>query len=464
MKKAVSLRIPLGYKVVDKTESVKVWQAKERLLTKRARRHTKAVRNGDDVYLHARYLVCPYCGKRYGINMLGNEKNPRREWRSGVPKATVEGWEAMQMSFFEDAQGKVLCRRDVTAKPEQLCGGAVYKVLQSNHVVIRNVTRLFQDVWQTPLPYSSKQIDLMAFFKMTLFVGYPASFYDCIPFAQGAYAIERSFRSQSKKLHFAKNINRLYTQSLLPQTKSVRRILFENPGLFFYANEINEIWKVLQDPNFLCFFLSGIRVFEVLSTLHMRPGVLTYISDYCCVKGAKSVVTGLQKHWDYMREHAIDYSCMSDYMRAQTRASWRDKSIKVNVASHTPEYSLPMRCPGERIKDCNINGYHFFWLRSSNDYRRAAEQLQNCLSQWRTGYPPVVCVRKGDEIVAAIEIRNHCVAQARGFDNASIQDNPYLYEAVKKWMKKYRLEWLGDEDDDVDYDLAPYLEHAEMPF
>ena len=63
---------------------------------------------------------------------------------------------------------------------------------------------------------------------MTMFVGYPASFYVCIPFAQGSYAVEKSFHSQARKLHLAKNIDNVYLQSLLPQTKSVRRVMFEN--------------------------------------------------------------------------------------------------------------------------------------------------------------------------------------------------------------------------------------------
>ena len=50
MNKTINLSIPLGFKVIEKIENMKVWQAEAHLLTKRYRRHTKAVRKDDEAY------------------------------------------------------------------------------------------------------------------------------------------------------------------------------------------------------------------------------------------------------------------------------------------------------------------------------------------------------------------------------------------------------------------------------
>lgn len=325
MNKTINLSIPLGFKVIEKIENMKVWQAEEHLLTKRYRRYTKAVRKDDEAYLHSKYLVCPHCGKGFVLNSNSDVliETSEKYWnlRYRVPKAIIREWATMQLSLFEDElnkellvsscidpptkfscpncertshasslerqvelklkhkkvivkceiaeidellslewikakelrisfpifevvtfdflrgrvyvkvediHGTVLCRRDITSTPELLRGGAVYKVLNSNKIVMRNVKRLFIEAWGEDLPYTDRQIDLSELYKMTMFVGYPASFYVCIPFAQGSYAVEKSFRSQARKLHLAKNIDNVYLQSLLPQTKSVRRVMFEN--------------------------------------------------------------------------------------------------------------------------------------------------------------------------------------------------------------------------------------------
>ena len=269
MKKTISLQIPMGYKLEDKIEYVKIWQAESYLLSKRVRRYTKAVRHDTDAELHSRWLICPYCGKEYVANVTSPAfaKSDNRQYLhfSKPTKEQIKNWGSLQLTLFdehdnselfiasaidvsgkftclncenesyessskrqvmvtlnrkkisvkcevvqideilslgwikekevrisfpiyeiltfdchkgkvhvriENSQGNVLCQRDVSAYPEQLKGGAVHKVLTQNKVVLRNVKRLFQEVWGVNLPYCWKQLDIPALFKMTMFVGY----------------------------------------------------------------------------------------------------------------------------------------------------------------------------------------------------------------------------------------------------------------------------------------------------
>ena len=102
-----------------------------------------------------------------------------------------------------------------------------------------------------------------------------------------------------------------------------------------------------------------------------------------------------------------------------------------------------------------MDGFDFTWLRSSNDYRQAALELNNCLDERSPLDPPVVCVRRYGQAVAAVEVSGNRVLQALGFDNDPLEDEPGLYRAVEKWMVRFHLEWGEDE--------GGYFEDPEEP-
>lgn len=557
MSKTVDLHIPLGFRLEDKIEYMKIWEAEQRLLSRKIRRYTKAVRSGEDAQLYSRWLICPHCASAY----IANTHSPvfhrygvcsTREMR--LTKEQISQWATMQMSIFdeteahelliappiasigkfrcekcenesyksastrrvtlsahrkkvtvkcevsqideilsvgwvkrnevkisfpifevltfdfnrgavyikiENAQGDTLCQRDISAYPDQLKGGAVYKILTQNKLVLRNVRRLFQRVWGTQLPFSWKQLDLQALFQMTMFVGYPKSFYSCIPYVQNSCRIDRDFRARAKRMHLAENLNGVYQRSSLPQIKSIRRIMFGAPGLFFYLQEVEEIWNAIGDPNLLARLLQSERVYEILSAIHTRPGISQYLRDYSAVKGAVGLLTNMEGDWDYLLHQAVDYCCMSRGMRLRIRQRWKTGESQMTVRN---AYSLPMCHPDERITDCVINGYHFAWLRNSNDYALAAEHLQNCLDMWHGYDAPVVGVRRKARFVAAIAVCKGCVEQALGFENGPMDADPELNTAFQKWMARFGLKWSSSEENPEDDLEWRYPADAPMPF
>jgi len=559
MKKTVNLRIPLGFTIENKIEYVDIDQAERYLLSKRARRYVKAIRNGADAELHSKWVICPYCGGRFVADtrtaMFGN---PIKGEFSYVPKPTraqIAKWASMQLTLFDDKhenemllgpsdiyprsficpscekeshnigskravsielnsgkvivkceviqideilciewvktkelsisfpifevltfdfnrgrvyvkivdeQSRTLCQRDVTEYPEQLKNGATYKMLTQSKVVLRNVKRLFQSAWKIQLPYTGKHFDFISLFKMTMFVDYPKSFYDCIPYVQNALLVDKGFRSRARQIHNSKNLEKLYQKANLPQVKSIRRILYTNPGLFFYIEEIGALWNVFADHNLLSRFLISNRVFEILSAIHMRPGIIEYFCDCSNVKGSVYLLTQIDKNWRYVYRQAVDYCSMSLMMRKEIQKQWKHRNRFDFEEIALPSFSLPMCRPEESITDCTIGGYSFFWLRNSNDYAIASEQLQNCLDEWKPHNSPVVCVRKKNQYVAAIEVLKGRVVQARGYDNSSLENDPPLYEAFKKWMELFRLEWF-DRHERLENDLG-FFEYDDMPF
>lgn len=351
---------------------------------------------------------------------------------------------------LENKENLTVCEGDITNEP-RLCG-TVFNLINYNKVVRRTIKRLFEKAWGKKLPYCDKEINVRNLFKMTMFIGYDKQFYTDIPYTLNSFTVDSTFAGIAKQLHNAENIAEVYANSGLPQVKSVRKLFYENAGLFFYLPEAEKIFLVLKDINLFCRFLQYPVVFDVLSDLHMRPGLMVYIEDACSIKGEKAVLKEIESRWDCMLEAAMDYCCASPVIREAMKKEWTSKRKNPGVSfQRRPFYSIPMHRPEERIHDCNINGFYFFWLRNSNEYALAGKELKNCLGMWRTGQNPVVCVKKKDKYVAAIEVSGREVMQVRGIENADIQKDSKLQEALEKWMESYKLrrkKYLVFDDDE----------------
>jgi len=361
---------------------------------------------------------------------------------------------------LESDKGNVLSERDVTPYPELLYGSIVHNLIMYNKKVNRNIKRMFKEEWGSELPYRGKIIGTKNLFEMTLFVGYTKEFYSAVPYKLDSMAVDDSFKKNARKIRDAKNIVTLFDESRLPKVKSIRRVFYKNPALFFYLDEAEMVWEVIRDLNVFCDFVGSYNIYEVLSDIHMRPGIIEYIADLCEVKTARSFIKNMQYGWRDMLLAAIDYSCANSSVKKAVQENWKGRCSIGRIVQRKPLYSVPMKRPEERIVDCNIDGYDFFWLRSSNEYEIAGKKLKNCLASWGVDNSPVVCVKKGEQYVAAIEILNGMIVQARAYNNTSIECDRNLSLAFEKWQKKYHVEWepISYDDDEDDDDFLPGLD------
>lgn len=74
----------------------------------------------------------------------------------------------------------------------------------------------------------------------------------------------------------------------------------------------------------------------------------------------------------------------------------------------------------------------------------ASNKLNNCLRFFldrsdMADNNPVICVSKGEKLVAAIEVHGKSIVQASGYSNRPLEYDPYLYKAYTRWCKKYNL-------------------------
>lgn len=352
-----------------------------------------------------------------------------------------------------DSEGRVMAQWDLTGEPDLMTGGAVHKALK-NKDVMRTLLRMLEAVWGSPLPLQ-KEIppDMPTLVAMTMFAGYDESFYNCIPYSRGTWSLDRGFRRTVKELRRAENLPGLYDRFDLPAAKSIRRAMFRKPGLFFYLREIGVLWHILADVNLLCRFLEGEQCFEVLAGIHAQPGIAHYLEDVSRERGSVFLLSSVERFWKILQDRAIEYGAMNNCMRKQMRRLWYNQKHPEFHRMPLYYYAIPMGHFDQGLTDSVVDGYLFRRLRTSNDYFRAGEALQNCLTSWRTGLPGVFGVYHDGEIVAAVEVSGRKVQQARTEHNGDIDDHLTLREVAAKWMDQNCLEWASDDDDD---ELLPF--------
>ena len=349
------------------------------------------------------------------------------------------------MVGLETEDETVLSFREITHQPEVLSGSVTQQLLCENKLVRRMIRRLFSRVWGTPVPFLPSEITVDVLFRMTMFQGYGRSFYHSIPYCNGSLVLGKSFSEIAALLRDVTGLPALYKTSSLPQVKSVRRLFFTRPELFFYLGEAEALWQATADVNRFCSLMKSALIFQLLSALHIRPRMIAFVEDFCREKGIRAFLKRMQNSWEQVLETAVEYISVNEETKEQIRAGWGPEKERVSVSQRVNYYAVPMGNPKEEITDCTVMGYRFFWLRNTNDYQKAGEHLKNCLVSWTPEQAPVVCVTKQGRYVAALEIDCDAIVQARGYDNDDIEEDSPLNRAIVLWSKKFGLTFLSEE-------------------
>lgn len=349
---------------------------------------------------------------------------------------------------LRDGENNLLCRRDVTGNP-QILEGSMSRESLCNVKIKEEMMKFFTMAWGSELPYKTENITMEKLFKMTQFVCYDKKFYDTVPYELNTERVDHTFAKKAREMHNSRHIADIYKKSELPDVKSIKRLFYRTPGLCFYLDEMEIMWGILKDCNLFCSFISDTKAFRILSDIHVRPVIIRYIRDYCAYKSPSSFIRKAKEDWDKVFNNAVDYCCVNDSIKAEIRQSWFGKGKMISIEGNNPLFSIPMTEPDESIKDCIINGYEFFWLRTVNDYIIAGKRLRNCLTSWKYNDSPVVCVKKGERYIAAIELRDRMIVQAYEHSNNPLGTDGRFLVVFNKWANEYGLKWSPICDNDL---------------
>lgn len=325
----------------------------------------------------------------------------------------------------------------------------LYRLMQNNTLVQRRLRHLFAVQMHTAFPFSKAECTPEHFAVLTRFQSFPRSFHDAIPCTVKTGELDESFDEIAAALRCADALPDLYKNSGLPRMKSIRKIFFTNPGLFFYLAEAAALWDVIKDPNFFRSTLSLPRIYEILAFTHQFPGSMDFFADYAKREGIKSLISLLIDFSGTVKMFAIRYAAMHPIAR-KTESFVFEEYDELPEPQVSLTYSYPMRTKRTSdITDSIVNGYRFVRLRTSRDYALAGKELRSCLDEHYPSIHPLFAIKKGSLFQCVIEIRNDLVIQARMYNNAHIETSPNVFRAFNKWIRHNHLQTIEDIIDDL---------------
>lgn len=358
---------------------------------------------------------------------------------------------------LEDCYGNRLKIRDISnMNIETWHKDPIIALLNGCKPVFRELKRQFIQIWKEPLPFSQKELSPKYYILLTRFVGYKAEFYQSIPYAAEKYLIEKRFLKTAEKLHTARRIPMLFEKAQLPNTKSIRKIFFENPALLFYTKELELFWQIIGDVNLFRDFIQSAYLFRELMRLCRMPSLIGFYRDYQSVFGAKSLLKRFAAEGFRPREwqcYATAYLALSPYDQKAERQKWINVfPLDQNIYSRETMgawFSVPL--PPERINaeeypflESTVKGYSFQRLHNSADYWKAGTELHNCLIDWKEFHGNVYGIREKGKYVGAVEVEDGEIKQAFAQCNDDIESDPKLFAAFHAWKTNNLLKDEGE--------------------
>ena len=332
--------------------------------------------------------------------------------------------------------------RDIT-ESKDIDKYVIPELIGSYPLLRRKLVAVFEEVTGSR-PFTSTEVNLQRLIEMTRFIGFPSGFYRGIPYTIETGRIDDpAFRRMAKKLHRADKVIEVLNTSSLPKAKTIRRKLFSSPALLFYIKELEIIWKLISDVNIFRRFLSDVRLkylIKVMIGLHDYPSTECFYRDYISRTNVKCLIKLINHMKEYLNVFALQYASMRDEIKQREKAKW----AKANMFISNPyweTYSVPETVFSEEmIRDYNINGFTFSFLRSTCLFYEAGAELGNCLTEYRPQRSAVYVIKSGGKAMAAVEVKDGEVLQAYGYENEPVKNNPFLFMALKAWIKKTGLE------------------------
>ena len=337
---------------------------------------------------------------------------------------------------IKDCNSNTLLVADITTGSVDWSCTSLYKLIDTNALIKRKLYKAFSWLYTGHIPFTADDLSPRNAVAMTRFRGFSRIFYDSIPYDLTDGMIDSSFNALAREIRTENDLPGILKRSSIPNTKSIKRTMFSNPGLFFYISELEKMWEILDGINSFLRILESRRIFFILPFLHQYPGSLSFLSDYRTVKSASCLFSLMNTRWDEISSYSTSYCSMSSTAKEKERKRWKNTKLTLTERQH---YSIPIPTVSDTIRDCSIDGFFFEWLRTKRDYIRAGNTLNNCLKDWTPISNPVVVIKRNSRVVAAVEILDNMVIQARAAHNMAIEHNGDLYVALEKWKAQYSL-------------------------
>lgn len=341
--------------------------------------------------------------------------------------------------------------RDVSFGAEPWRGSAVYRRLSENGSLRGELSAAFVQRFGE-LAFACGELKPGRFVELCCFQGWPRKFYDAIPYSLRADGLGVGFKRRARHLRFAAALPALYEEAGLPPVKSIRWAVFHEPGFAFYLPELALLWRVINNIDLFCCMLRKEWIWDLLAVLvNYAEAAELFMLDYINRRSLNMLMKVLQTHVYELGDYVSCYSALSPAARRFEQKCW-GKHFETFPRSDllTGGFSLPNGDHG--LFDGQFGGLYFTAMRSGADLQKAGRELNNCLHEYETD--TIYEVLSYGKPIAAIELRNRKIAQARGHSNANIAEGSELQKAIMSWALHFGLGWecrlcKGKADDEV---------------
>lgn len=347
---------------------------------------------------------------------------------------------------IENLKGYVFSKVNGINEIQALKSSRFFELLFYSDGLKKLVIKAFDGAWgKFDFPFTEKDLNFELLFRLVKFINYPFSeFYYCIPYDEKEINVFPTFNNISEKIHRYNDLPELFANSSLPKVKSLKRLLFTNPEYFFYFDELEKLWQLINDINLFMTVIKSEQIFYLLSQIHIYGKVFEYFDVFIKHNSVKSFCHIIVRFPIRFMSNAVAYLSIADenkiyYETVFTKKNFRLREFNYCFYYNKSFFNIPMARINEKIKNCTIDGYNFVALKSKYEYLQAGKQLKNCLVGWDCIDHPVVAIKKNNKIVGAVEISDSIVFQARGCDNSPIEKADF-YSAFLKFCDKYSFE------------------------
>lgn len=351
---------------------------------------------------------------------------------------------------LEDGRGEKLKVHDISnTKANLYSDDPIFELINLYKPVNRELKNQFAKIFRGPLPFRTKELTVEQFLLMTEFIGYDSAFYSTLPYADKGDLIERRFLKSAKRLHDAKKVPNIFEKTILPKVKSIRKIFFCNPALFFYTGELEQLWKIIEDINLFRNFITSKNIFSELAFLCKMPHLIDFYTEYKAEIGIKKLYHNFfqatNRYWLY--NYVSWYYLLSEYDKKIERKKWHNGWLEKRDDFEGIENDMGARfsvsIPDRSSKDfrhpgleCCINGYSFRRLKNSMEFLQAGKELKNCLADWQFFRNNVYGMIDNGKYVAAVEIKDNVIIQAHTYRNGDISGNHSIKQAFDIWKNR----------------------------
>lgn len=350
----------------------------------------------------------------------------------------------------EDGRGEKLKVHDISnTKANLYSDDPIFELINLYKPVNRELKNQFAKIFHGSLPFRTKDLTVEQFLLMTRFIGYDSGFYNALPYAEKGDLIERRFLKPARRLHHAAKVPSIFEKTMLPKVKSIRKLFFCNPALFFYTEELEQLWKIIEDVNLFRNFITSQNIFSELAFLHKMPHLIDFYAEYKAEIGSKRLYHHFfrptDRYWLY--NYISWYYLLSEYDKKIERKKWQNGRLEKQDDFEGIENDMGARfsvsipdCSSKDFRhpglECCINGYSFRRLKNSMEFLRAGKELKNCLVHWQFFQNNVYGMIDNGEYVAAVEIKDNVIIQAHTYCNGDISGNHSIKQAFDIWKNR----------------------------